>query len=303
MYEGFKIYHTLNLASGISLTYAVPKSQLEGFDMETVYMDCAMEDKTVRVLPTDAGNYYYFTLTELTAVRMNDRVSAILYGTKDRQPYYSATDDYSIADYAYAQLNNASAEAVLKTLCADLLRYGAAAQQFKNYRTDAPADSAMTEAHRALLSDLDAVTFSNVNGTLEDLQNPTVAWVGKTLVLDSNVSLKYVVNVSEFQGDLSELCLHISYMDIEGNPKAAVVTELEAYSADKGWYAFTFDGLLAAELRCALSAQVYAGSTPVSVTLRYSPDTYGNGQTGALGHLCKALIAYSDSAKAFFTKS
>ena len=303
VYEGFKIYHTLNLASGISLTYAVPKSQLEGFDMETVYMDCAMEDKTVRVLPTDAGNYYYFTLTELTAVRMNDRVSAVLYGTKDRQPYYSATDDYSIADYAYAQLNNASAEAVLKTLCADLLRYGAAAQQFKNYRTDAPADSAMTEAHRALLSDLDAVTFSNVNGTLEDLQNPTVAWVGKTLVLDSNVSLKYVVNVSEFQGDLSELCLHISYMDIEGNPKSAVVTELEAYSADKGWYAFTFDGLLAAELRCALSAQVYAGSTPVSVTLRYSPDTYGNGQTGALGHLCKALIAYSDSAKAFFTKS
>ena len=159
-----------------------------------------------------------------------------------------------------------------------------------------------TEEHLALLSDLDAVTFSNVNGTLEDLQNPTVAWVGKTLVLDSNVSMKYVVNLSEFQGDLSELNLHISYMDIEGNPKSAIVTELEAYSADKGWYAFTFDGLLAAELRCALSAQVFAGSTPVSVTLRYSPDTYGNGQTAALGHLCKALFAYSDSARAFFTK-
>ncbi len=302
LYEDFKIYHTLNLASGISLTYAVPKSLLEGFDMETVYMDCAMEGTSIRLLPTEEGNYYYFTLNNLTAVRMNDRVRAVLYGTKNRQPYFSATDDYSIADYAYAQLNTASAEATLKTLCADLLRYGAAAQSYKNYRTDAYADSAMTDAHRALLSNLDAVTFSNVNSTLEDLEGPAVAWVGKTLSLDSKVSVKYVVNISGFQGDLENLSLRLSYMDINGNGKTAEVTELEAYNASKGWYSFTFDGLLAAELRCALSARVYAGNEPVSVTLCYSPDTYGNGQTGALGHLCKALFAYSDSAKAFFTK-
>ena len=301
-YEGFKIYHTLNLASGISLTYAVPKSLLEGFDMETVYMDCTMEGATVRLLPTEEGNYYYFTLNDLTAVRMNDRVRAVLYGTKDRQPYFSATDDYSIADYAYAQLNNASAENTLKTLCADLLRYGAAAQTFKNYRTENLADSAMTEAHRAYLSNLEAVTFSNVNSTLEDLEAPAVAWAGKTLSLDSKVSVKYVVNVGGYQGDLSDLRLRLSYMDINGNGKTAEVTELEVYNEAKGWYAFTFDGLLAAELRCALSARVYAENTPVSVTLCYSPDTYGNGQTGTLGHLCKTLFAYSDSAKAFFVK-
>ena len=199
-------------------------------------------------------------------------------------------------------MNNATADSILKTLCADLLRYGSAAQTYKNYRTDHPADGAMTEEHRALLSDLSAVTFSKVNSTLEDLQAPTVTWVGKTLVLDSNVSMKYVVNLSEFQGDLSELNLHISYMDINGNSKTAVVTEPEVYSAAKGWYSFTFDGLLAAELRCALSARVYAGSTPVSVTLCYSADTYGNGQKGDLLTLCHALFAYSDSAKTYFTK-
>ena len=49
-----------------------------------------------------------------------------------------------------------------------------------------------------------------------------------------------------------------------------------------------------------VSAQVYEGDTPVSCTLQYSADTYGNNKTGALLQLCKALMAYSDSAKAYF---
>ncbi len=311
LYEGFKIYHTLNLASGISLTYAVPKANLADFDMETVYMECNMEtyaenvatgSKTITLLPTDAGNYYYFTLSDLTAVRMNDRVTAVLYGTKNGQPYYSATDFYSIADYAYGQLNAEGGEPLLKTLCADLLRYGAAVQAFKGYRTDAYADSAMTEEHRAWLSNLESVIFGNVNQSLSDLEDPTVAWVGKTLSLDSRVSIKYVVNLNDFSGNYDELRLHLRYADLEGEIKTAVVTQLEDYLPSKGWYAFTFDGLLAAELRSPVSAQVYAGDIPVSVTVQYSADTYGNHQTGSLGHLCKALFAYSDSARAFFTK-
>jgi hypothetical protein len=68
-------------------------------------------------------------------------------------------------------------------------------------------------------------------------------------------------------------------------------------------YAFTFDGLLAAELRTVLDAAVYAGDTRLSQTLRYSPDTYGNGKSSALLDLCKALFAYSDTAKAFFANN
>ena len=310
LYEDFKIYHTLNLAGGISMTYAVPKSVLAGFDMDSVYMECAMDiydgntaigTKTVTLLPTDEGNYYYFTLTDLTAVRMNDRLTAVLYGTKNGQPYYSATDFFSIADYAYGQLKGNGSD-TLKILCADLLRYGAAAQAYKGYRTDAYADSAMTETHRALLSDLETVTFGNVNRTLTDLEAPAVAWVGKTLSLDSKVAIKYVVDLKGYSGAIAELSLRVRYADLAGNVKTAVVTELEAYNAEKGWYAFTFDGLLAAELRSTVSAQVYAGEVPASVTMEYSADTYGNHQTGLLGHLCKALFAYSDSAKAYFVQ-
>ena len=74
----------------------------------------------------------------------------------------------------------------------------------------------------------------------------------------------------------------------------------ELYNESKGLYAFTFDGLLAAELRTVLRVQVMEGETPLSSTLEYSPDTYGNGKANPLGYLCKALFAYSDAAKAFF---
>jgi hypothetical protein len=60
------------------------------------------------------------------------------------------------------------------------------------------------------------------------------------------------------------------------------------------------DALLAAELRTVVSVQIFAGDTPVSCTLQYSADTYGNNKTGKLLELCKALFAYSNSAKNYF---
>ncbi len=72
------------------------------------------------------------------------------------------------------------------------------------------------------------------------------------------------------------------------------------YANREGYYCYRFDGLEAAELRSVLTATVYEGNTPVSNSLTHSPDTYGNGKTGTWGTLCKALVAYSDSAKVYF---
>ena len=92
----------------------------------------------------------------------------------------------------------------------------------------------------------------------------------------------------------------MSYTDLDGKLVTATVRELETYNAATGQYAFSFDGLLAAELRSVVSVQVYAGNEPVSCTLQYSADTYGNNKIDALGTVCRALFAYCDSAKAYF---
>ncbi|MBR6826281.1 MAG: hypothetical protein IKM59_07015, partial [Oscillospiraceae bacterium] len=307
--EGIKLNHTLDLASDISVNYAIPVSLLQGYDMDSVKVQvhyCVYEGNTaignriIDLRPELKGSYYYFTLEGITAVQMNDSLYATFYGTKNGTAYCSATDEYSIATYAYSQLNSATRPEVLKRLCADLLRYGSKAQIYKSYRTGSLADAAMTEAHKAYLSDIEAVAFGNTNRVLEDLANAPVTWVGKSLNLESKVALKFIFKSANYAGDPDTLSLRLSYTVATGNSKTVELTEVEVYDQVRGYYAFTLDTLLAAELRSVISAQIYAGDTPVSATLQYSPDTYGNNKTGNLLNLCKALFAYSDSAKAYF---
>jgi len=305
-----KLNHTLNLASDISVNLAVSKAVLEGFDMDTVYILTELDiyegneligTRTVKLLPVDQGYYYYFTINGLTAVNMNDRFRSILYGTKDGRIYYSPTDSYSIADYAYSQLNKDGAADTLKALCSELLRYGSKAQIFKAYRTDNLVDSNMTDIHRAYLSDLETVVFGNTNTVLNDLENAPIRWIGKSLSLESKVALKFVFDPADYFGSITDLTLRISYEDIYGNTKHLKLCDPELYSETGNAYVFTLDTLLASELRAVVSARIYVGEAPVSPTLQYSPDTYGNGKIGDLGILCKALMAYSDAAKAYFS--
>ena len=110
-----------------------------------------------------------------------------------------------------------------------------------------------------------------------------------------------MVDASGFSGQAEDLTLRITYKDHSGATKTAVVSHPQAYGSVAGRYSFDFDGLLAAELRTVLHAAVYSGSTRLSTTLEYSVDTYGNNKTGTLDTLCRALMAYSDTAKIFFT--
>ncbi len=307
--SSLKLSHSLNLASDISINFVVPASMLEGYDMSTVYAESTVENyegetflgtSIVRMEPVKNGSLYYFTLTGITAVQMNDSISTMLYGEKDGQMYYSPADLYSVAQYAYSQLGKDSATESLKSLCADLLRYGTKAQLYKEYRVSSLADGNMTEEYKAYLSGLEAVTFGNNNTDLGDLENASVTWAGKTLDLDSKVRVKFVFSTAISASELESLYLRVSYKDICGETMELTVTEMEEYNADRGLYAFTVDALLASELREVLTVQIYAGEEPVSTTLQYSADTYGNNKTGVLGELCKALFAYSDSAKAYF---
>ncbi|MBR4308178.1 MAG: MBL fold metallo-hydrolase, partial [Oscillospiraceae bacterium] len=302
------IGHTLNLASDISINFAVRTTLLADYVNHYLVVEIPVYSgneqtgtRTLTIEPVLNGNYYYYTLTGLTAVNMGDVVSAQLHMEKDGQEYLSKVDTYSVAQYAYSQLNKAEVSDKLKALCADLLRYGKEAQIYKSYRLDSLVDASMTEENKAYLSDAEAVVFGNTNKTLTDLESPPITWAGKSLILDSKVCLKFIFSASKYSGSVEGLTLRVSYTDTYGAEKTLTLADPELYNEKLGYYAFTLDTLLAAELRSIISVQVYAGDTPVSATLQYSPDTYGNNKTGQLMILCKALIAYSDTAKAYFT--
>lgn len=245
-------------------------------------------------------NIHYFTLERFTAVHMTNELTTVLYGTKEGQVYYSPTDTHSIATYAYSQLGKGTASRSLKTLCADLLAYDSAIQTYKGYRTDCFADRDITEEQRRYLTDQNSVTFGSVNLVGIDLPNPIVIWMGKSLDLQSLVGIKHIVNLSAYEGDPMDLWLRVSYADYRGQERTEAVEEVETYKEEDGFYVFSYYGLLAAELRTPVTVQVMEGETPVSNSLLYRADTYGNGKTGQLLQVCKALFAYSDSALAYF---
>jgi len=307
--SALKINHSLNLASDISVNYAVLSTLLAGYDMNTVYMEVEVDTYTgnektgtavLKLAPEYIDGFYYFTVDGLTAVNMNDQLRAVLYGRKNGRNYSSAVDTYSIAQYAYSQLNKATMSDSLKAVCANLLRYGALAQTFKAYRTDALADQSMTQAHKSYLTDLDTVTFGNNSFEFSFVPNPAVTWAGKALDLNSKVGVRYVVDLTKYQGKVEDLSLVVTYVDIYGASRTETVAVPVQYMPNTKLYAFTFEGLLAAELRTVLTATVYENGNPVSSDLIYSPDTYCNGKTGILGELCKALFAYSDCSKIYF---
>ena len=304
-----QIYHSLNLASDIGVNFVIPITALEGYDPDSIVLQCTYpnymagggtEVVTRTVTSVTKDSYYYFTIEGLTAVHMTNELSAVLYGTKNGQPYYSPTDTYSIAQYAYTQLGKATASTKLKNLCAELLRYGSMAQIFKGYRTDVLADRDLTEAQKALLTDLDTVTFGYTNEVVSQLDSPKVLWLGKSLSLDSKITVRYIIEVADPSIRGEDLTLRVTYTDYAGNQKEATVYGAQPYGNVEGRYAVDFDGLLAAELRTAVRCTLYVGDTQVSDPLIYSAETYGNNKTGALGNLCKALFAYVDTAKAFF---
>ncbi len=283
-------------------------SALSSYD--SYYLECALPEyegnaqvgtSTLQIQPVANGNYYYFTLTGITAVRMGDMVEAVLHMTKDGRAYYSNTDSYSVATYAYAMLNSSN-DAKMLALCADLLRYGAEAQSFKKYRLDSLVDANMTDAHRAYLSNTDTLTFTATDSLLGDLDAPMITWVGKTLDLGSKVGLKFVFSTANYSGNLADLSMKVSYQGTNGEAKTVTVTGAETYNAAKGQYSFTFYGLLASELRTVVDVAIFEGDIQLSQTLRYSPETYASKAPSTLPPPTPAPFAYPHSAKAFFTK-
>jgi hypothetical protein len=232
----------------------------------------------------------------ITAVDMTEELTATLHMFLGEEEFISETDNYCVADYAYIQLNKTDVSDELKAVCANLLRYGAMAQSFKGSE-NVPADAAMTAEQKAYVTDLNTVTVASAAKALGDVENG-IAWAGKALVLDSKVAVKAVFNLENYAGDREALNLRVTYTNAKGEEVTLVIDTMEVYSGE--YYAFVIDTLLATEMRSELSMALYEGDVQVSETQIYSVESYCVGKTGALADLGKALLAYSDAAKAFF---
>jgi hypothetical protein len=110
---------------------------------------------------SNANGYYIATTDGIAAKEMGDDRYYCAYAKLTDGTYaYSRLVQYSPKKYATNMLVSEKASAQQKALCVAMLNYGAAAQTYFNYRTDALMNAGLTDAQKALVIDYDAALFT-----------------------------------------------------------------------------------------------------------------------------------------------
>ena len=94
---------------------------------------------TSGAMEIDGEKYYVFEYKALSAKQMADDIYARAVLIRNGNTYYSELSKYSVLQYAYNKLGytaEGTESEELKALLMDMLRYGASAQKYFNYKTD-----------------------------------------------------------------------------------------------------------------------------------------------------------------------
>ena len=139
------VKNTLELDSAVFMNFKVKSTNIENPDDIKLLVwenypgefTISTADAILTSMNTEDGTgYHVFQYNNLAAKDMTKFVYARAYVEVDGTEIYSNTAKFSIAQYAYNVINNASSDEELKTLIGDMLTYGASAQRYFNHKTD-----------------------------------------------------------------------------------------------------------------------------------------------------------------------
>ncbi len=167
----FPVGHNCSFGNDLSMLYAILKSTLNGCtDIRlAVTKNGAEQVLTPTECVIDGETYFCFSYRGVAAKELGDTLTAVLKFTREGVGYSGTVDTYSLKAYAMERLEN-STNSEFKKLLVDLLNYGAAAQTYFGYKTDALVNADLTDEQRALASktysfaDSDILTASDNPG-------------------------------------------------------------------------------------------------------------------------------------------
>ncbi|MBQ6430778.1 MAG: hypothetical protein IJJ99_02745 [Oscillospiraceae bacterium] len=240
---------------------------------------------TVTDYTVDADGRYQFVFSGVTPQCMGDNISATFHGGMGGQDYTDTIASYSIRQYCVNLLGSSSNNVTLQTVLSDLLTYGAAAQQYAHYRTDALVTAGLNLTPSVFTGmTADAASFSGKIATGLD-------WVSASLILSSNPGIRFT-----FAADtVVNLSVRVSV-----NGKEQTFT---TFSSANGLYYVDYYGVSATEFGDSVSASFYRSGRKVGKTLLYSFNSYiyqmKDSEDTALKALVRALYLYGESAKTY----
>ena len=277
---------SLHISEDINVIYAaeVPEGCTDP------YMVFTLNDRTYTVdtYTLNSKGQYCFELAAVTPQCMGDNISATLYATVDGCTASVTKAEYSVRTYCTNLLAKTDDE-LLITLLSDLLTYGAAAQTYTGYKTDALVTDGL---------DLSPSTFAELSGLKEEFvgtADPDTFWKSASLTLRNNVDMNLCFVTDSIEG-LSVV--------LEINGRTETVTDFTPVDGEENLYQITFHGILATEFDLPVSASFYRNGAQVGNTLNYSVNTYicskQNDSNAALATMVQALYNYGATANTYY---
>ena len=261
---------------------------------------------------SEADGFYVASSAGIAAKNLGDTIYFAVYARlKDGTYSYSSLVSYSPKTYAYNQLKTGSNE--MKALVVAMLNYGAKAQTYFGYKTNALVNADLTSAQKALVSSynssmMDAVALpdSNKIGAMVSIggyasRSPTISFEGvfsinyyftPSKTPKGNIVM-YVWNQEDYEAALSlskaNATMAINMSKTGSSEYVGVVEGIAAKDLDKGIY---------------VSFCYTSGTTEYcSGVVGYSIGTYCNSQaskTGTLAELAASCAVYGYYAKQLF---
>lgn len=262
-----------------------------GFENPYMVFTYRGESFTVTDYSIDAQGCCCFEFSGVTPQCMAENISAVLYATKDGIECFDTVSQYSVRTYCANQLSRYADQRHFVTLLSDLLTYGAAAQRYTGYCTD------------ALVTDGLRLTPSVYSGqakqyvTYSGSADETVDWKAATLCLSSSLAVRFTFRAATVEDLLVQVSLNGRIQTFDADDFTAVEGKNDT------WY-ITFRNISATEFDDAVAASFVRGGETVGRTVVYSVNTYicnaqNTDAAANLAQMLQALYNYGVAAKAY----
>lgn len=311
-------YVALALDSNIDMYFYVPKAGSENYDSVKLNVELSSNVTQLDVVAEDTlgeQDVFVFVFEGIAAKQMAEELKVTTVGYLGDVGYTMRPTYTSVQSYCDYMLSEDSGESdSLKTLCADLLNYGSAAQTFFDYKTDALANATMTDAQRGYATATTPATSSCLELTSAP-EAATVTLSSAMLKLDSEIDVALLFE-SEFEDSKISFDVWIDMNDNDTRDEGETRT---LSAAESGYMTYTagtksyrmvmLGGIPAACLRDKIYVTAYVNGVAASACLRYSVETYADAMIKAaaeadplsrdarLANLCVTLMKYADAAR------
>ena len=259
---------SLTLGSDLSVNFKLAVHESIA-NTAVLHIAVAGADKAYAIseLTANADGFYYVSV-KMAAAQMTDDITVQIVNGADQ----SEKKTYSVRAYADSILAGEYSEEA-KTLVTQMLHYGAAAQNYFNYRTDSLADAGLT----ATLTAPTTVAGPSYTGTVAG-----ITYSGATLVHRERIAVRFYFEVT---GDTSAYSFTVNGNDYTPVQKG-------------GRYYIEVADINPQDLDNAVTVKVNNALTVVYSPMNYIVNMYKKGSE-SLQALVKTLYNYHLAAEAY----